>query len=456
MAKVVRSNQELNGLANGKELVTNGDFSLGTVGWTAHNSSSLAVVGGNLRVTNDGAGNPTGRMTITGLKIGTTYEIRVGFAGGNTGAYYISNVTDGFVLSNTPKDYVVNHTAIDSVFILDFVAGYDNLGQYMDFTPCSVKEIPQVQGENLPDYVASRSNYGFKNHIINGGFDVWQRGTSFIGNNFYASDRCYAQGAGAVTVSRVDLGGGVYATRHLLGTANAFQNIIFSVENGVNILAGKTLTFSIRMKASSETALNLVARKSSTGSGGTETHNNSLGTIGTGYRTYSVTFTLGASDATNKNLLTQIDFVSLGTGGWIEVSDVQLEEGSVATPFEKRPYGLELSLCQRYYEKLVVSVRGTMYTPNGDTRIDIPFSTTKRISNPSCIISTNAIHAIGSGSAGSFANVDLTPAGGLGQTTANGVYAMTITNPAVVAGSGGVVTYQGHANSEVYVDAELY
>ena len=32
------------------------------------------------------------------------------------------------------------------------------------------------------------------------------------------------------------------------------------------------------------------------------------------------------------------------------IGNVQLEEGSVATPFEQRPYGLELSLCQRYYE----------------------------------------------------------------------------------------------------------
>lgn len=32
------------------------------------------------------------------------------------------------------------------------------------------------------------------------------------------------------------------------------------------------------------------------------------------------------------------------------VSNVQLEIGTVATPFEHRPYGVELALCQRYFE----------------------------------------------------------------------------------------------------------
>ena len=49
-----------------------------------------------------------------------------------------------------------------------------------------------------------------------------------------------------------------------------------------------------------------------------------------------------------------------------QITGVQLEAGSVATPFERRSYGQELALCQRYYEKTydLGSVPGTA-TTNG-------------------------------------------------------------------------------------------
>lgn len=66
---------------------------------------------------------------------------------------------------------------------------------------------------------------------------------------------------------------------------------------------------------------------------------------------YTFTGTIGA---TVQEIAFSISWSGSGTAGatdYIDITGVQLEVGTVATPFERRLYGQELALCQRYYEK---------------------------------------------------------------------------------------------------------
>ena len=67
--------------------------------------------------------------------------------------------------------------------------------------------------------------------------------------------------------------------------------------------------------------------------------------------------------------------VTITSGDYIEIADMQLEVGKVATPFEHRSYGEELALCQRYYQILssgrLMSVGNGSGYSNGSTVLPV-------------------------------------------------------------------------------------
>ena len=65
-------------------------------------------------------------------------------------------------------------------------------------------------------------------------------------------------------------------------------------------------------------------------------------------------------------------------GATLQITGVQLEEGTVATPFEHRPIWMEQSLCERYWRWGKFKLGGRATTGSGN-RDNIFFSTTMRV-----------------------------------------------------------------------------
>jgi len=225
-----------------------------------------------------------------------------------------------------------------------------------------------------------------RNLVINGAMQVAQRGTSFSAPQNYTLDRWKSLRyiAPYYTVSQQSTGGlsGFSTCARIQrnsgdtgNTAIAFNQPI--EQKNCEAVIGKTVTLSfwIRVGAhfsgsSAQFRSSVAYTTSATDIGMYYDNFYNSGTALTqalptstswAYVTHTVTIPSSAKQV-------GVAFYSdawVGTAGandYFEITGVQLEVGSQATPFEHRSYGQELALCQRYYRDLCTGVTNVSLT----------------------------------------------------------------------------------------------
>lgn len=262
-----------------------------------------------------------------------------------------------------------------------------------------------------------------RNLLINGNFDLWQRGTSggptSTSATLFAGDRW-----------RIDLNGPTasyslgqdyidstlswYAVvnKTVAGGSNQFW-LTQKIEE-VRRLGGKTVCLSFWAKASTARSM-IVYMSNYYGSGGSPLDNGTpvsyTVNLTTDWAKYTLVFTLPTTvgktiGAGNYTELCFFDNTS-DTFTW-SVGRVQLEIGSVPTAFEFRQLADEALLCQRYFEKSYdpLITPGTASSNNGpvaysnqnsqQNKCYVPFKVLKRWTPSMVVYSPN------SGTAGKF------------------------------------------------------
>jgi hypothetical protein len=225
-----------------------------------------------------------------------------------------------------------------------------------------VADVQDNLGGAVPPFVAG------KNKIINGDFGVWQRGTSFTNLQGFFADRFQTVPSGSVTSMTTSqqtftpgaapVAGyeGAFFARNTITTVGALTTLDIQqrVEN-VRTFAGQTVTLSFWAKGDSSRS-SIVYLTQNFGSGGSSETYTSTPTLSITTSWVRYSFTLSVASISGKTIGTN-HYLAIGirqavaAGSVLDIWGVQVEAGSVATPFTTATGTIqgELAACQRYY-----------------------------------------------------------------------------------------------------------
>lgn len=276
-----------------------------------------------------------------------------------------------------------------------------------------------VETSNIKDNAITTSklsNEGgalcMRNKIINGSFDVWQRGDVFENINGFVADRFAASRAGSM-ISYNSTGGmpnlRVYRSSDVpadLGFLNSvvLQRAPFSTEpqdisllyyfetTDTAILRGRTVTLSFYVKAGTTFNADFIVPElyvsDDIQQGIMSMHRSSAWLLPT-WSNFSV---LQGNDVIPDNTWQRVtstftlpsNTTDLGLGirytppvgaasadETLYITGIQLEIGESATPFEHRPISLEIAMCKRYFEKSYdISIQPGTVTDEGSVYVN--------------------------------------------------------------------------------------
>jgi len=208
-----------------------------------------------------------------------------------------------------------------------------------------------------------------KNKIINGDFGIWQRGTSTTVTNGFCADRWVVavDGTGGITTTQQSFTPGntiagyepsFYLQSAVTSVGTSTTYFLSQRIEDVRTFAGQTVTLSFWAKADSVRS-NVIYFRQVFGTGGSADNYTTFPAItySTSWQRYS--FTLAIPSVSGKTIGTgsylEPNIRSTVTSGMnIQIWGVQVEAGSVATPFTtaSNTFQGELSLCQRYYQRV--------------------------------------------------------------------------------------------------------